>query len=406
MSKQYNIPVAALNPFVWGRPIDDTSKIVGMDAFASEMALLLKAQTNVVLFGPRDTGKTTFTTQLTHELSRVHGPDAPPHSVVRVNLQRAMSIPAFCACVHDALANHPEKALRREARRQLQVMEKEIGFDMKIVKGSVRRTGVTSGQDAEALHAQLSSLTRLSRHLVVIFDEFQTLRHCPHRPLSIIRSALMSSGANHVTLLMTGSIRNALRMMVENSEEPLFGEAHQAELPPIANADFLEFLDFQFQATGKPAEEEALQHLLNLTRSHPKRTQQLAWAAWRSADRRRLPIGSDLVQQAYEQLILSTDTQEFQAIVQGLAGGDDTAANDLRALSVLADQGGERLTSRTSAALYGFSSHTRLPDACERLYKRGLVQRVKSVWQLVDPFFEEWLRVTSPFRGPADDIAG
>lgn len=393
--------MAALNPFVWGRPIDDTSKIVGMDAFASEMALMLKAQTNVVLFGPRDTGKTTFTTQLMHELRRSHGPDAPPHEVVRINLQRAMSVPAFCACVHDALVAHPERALKREARRQLQLMEKEIGFDIRVVKGSVKRSGVTPEQDAEALHAQLVSLARLSKHLVVVFDEFQMLRHCPNRPLSIIRSALMSAGANHVTLLMTGSIRNALRMMVENSEEPLFGEAYQAELPEIAAADFLEFLDFQFQATGKPAHEEALVHLLNLTRSHPKRTQQLAWVVWRAADA-QLPIASDLVQQAYDELIRGTDTQEFQAIVQGLADGDETAANDLRALAVLADHGGQHLTSRVNANLYGFSSHTRLPDACERLYKRGLVQEVAGAWRLVDPFFEEWLRVTSPFAWPAD----
>ena len=50
--------------------------------------------------------------------------------------------------------------------------------------------------------------------------------------------------------------------------------------------------------------------------------------------------------------------KEFQAIVQALASGDDTAANDLRALSVLADRGGERLTSRASGILYGFSSHS------------------------------------------------
>lgn len=393
--------MAALNPFVWGRPIDDTSKIVGMDAFASEMALMLKARTNVVLFGPRDTGKTTFTTQLMHELARSHGPDAPPHEVVRINLQRAMSIPAFCACVHDALVAHPERALRREARRQLQLMEKEIGFDIRVVKGSVKRSGVTPEQDGEALHAQLASLARLSKHLVVVFDEFQMLRHCPNRPLAIIRSALMSAGANHVTLLMTGSIRNALRMMVENSDEPLFGEAYQAELPQIAAEDFLEFLDFQFQATGKPAQEEALLHLLNLTRSHPKRTQQLAWAVWRAADKQS-PIASDVVQHAYDELIRGTDTQEFQAIVQALADGDDTAANDLRALAVLADQGGERLTSRVNANLYGFSSHTRLPDACERLYKRGLLQKAAGGWRLVDPFFEEWLRVTSPFASSAE----
>jgi hypothetical protein len=393
-----------LNPFVWGRPIDDPSKIVGMDGFAREMALILKARTHVVLFGPRDTGKTTFTTQLTHELARSHGPEGPPHVVVRVNLQRAMSIPAFCACVHDALANHPEKSLRREARRQMQVMERGIGFDIRVVKGSLKRSGVTPEQDAEALHAQLASLAGLSRHLVVIFDEFQMLRHCPNKPLSIIRSALMSSGTSHVTLLMTGSIRNALLMMVENSEEPLFGEARQAALPKIDDADFLEFLDFQFRSSGRAAEEEALTHLINLTHSHPKRTQQLAWAVWREAEKSRLPIASDLVQQAYDELILSTDAQEFQAIVQSLASGDDTAANDLRALSVLADQGGRRLTSRTNATLYGFSSHTRLPDACERLYKRGLVQQTSDGWQLVDPFFEEWLRVTSPFRGATEGI--
>jgi hypothetical protein len=214
----------------------------------------------------------------------------------------------------------------------------------------------------------------------------------------------MSSGSNHVTLLMTGSIRNALLMMVENSEEPLFGEAHQATLPQIDDADFLEFLDYQFRATARPAEEEALTHLINLTHAHPKRTQQLAWAVWRKAERSNLPIPSDLVQRAYDELILSTDAQEFQAIVQGLASGDDTAANDLRALSVLADQGGQHLTSRANATLYGFSSHTRLPDACERLYKRGLVQQTSSGWRLVDPFFEEWLRVTSPFRGASEEI--
>ena len=64
----------ALNPFVWDRPLDDPSKIVGMDAFANRVALTLKAQTNVALFGPRDTGKTTFTNQLALELGKEHGP--------------------------------------------------------------------------------------------------------------------------------------------------------------------------------------------------------------------------------------------------------------------------------------------------------------------------------------------
>ncbi len=234
----------ALNPFIWDRPLDDPAKIVGMEPFAHEVALTLKGQTNVALFGPRDTGKTTFTNQLALELGKAHGDDAPPFDVVKVNLQRVVSLPGFIGCVHDAMVSHPVKHLRRAAQRQIGALEKEIGFDIKVIKGSVRRPAAQPEQDAETLHAQLVSLRSLSPHLVVIFDEFQRLRHCPGEPLSIIRSALMSSGANHVSLLFTGSIRNALKMMLEDSQQPVFGEAAQKQLPVIDRIDFIEYLDY------------------------------------------------------------------------------------------------------------------------------------------------------------------
>ena len=128
----------ALNPFIWDRPIDDPAKIIGMEAFAHQVALTLKAQTNVALFGPRDTGKTTFTNQLALELAKRHGDDAPPFDVVKVNLQRVVSIPGFIGCVHDAMVGHPVKRLRRAAQRQIGALEKEIGFDIKVIKGARR----------------------------------------------------------------------------------------------------------------------------------------------------------------------------------------------------------------------------------------------------------------------------
>src|SRR3984893_18843436 len=98
-----------------------------MEAFAHEVAVTLRGQTNVPLFGPRDTGKTTFTNQLALELAKSHGDGAPPFDVVKVNLQRVVSIPGFIGCVHDAMTGHPVKSLRSAAQRQLGVLEKEIG---------------------------------------------------------------------------------------------------------------------------------------------------------------------------------------------------------------------------------------------------------------------------------------
>lgn len=387
--------MAQLNPFVWDRPIDDPSKIVGMEPFAHEVALTLKGQTNVAIFGPRDTGKTTFTNQLRLELERDHGGDAPPFAVVTINLQRVVSIPGFIGCVHDAMTTHPEKRLRRAALRQIGALEKEVGFDIKVIRGAVRQPAATPAHDAEMLHAQLNALAHLSDHMVIIFDEFQRLRHCPGDPLSIIRSALMSAGANHVSLLFTGSIRNALRMMLESSGEPIFGEAAQMQLPAIAFADFLEYLDFQFEATGKPADEEALRYLLHATRAHPRSTQQLAWRCWINTPEGE-PITLETVTNAHDQLVQTIERSEFAAVINTLMSGDESEVNEVRALQLVADRGGDNVTSRLIATRYGFSSHSRVPTSLDRLQRRGLVDQREGSWYVVDPLFAEWLRRASP----------
>jgi hypothetical protein len=315
---------------------------------------------------------------------------------VKVNLQRVVSIPGFIGCVHDALVDHPDRAIRRAAQREVAALEKQIGFDIKVIKGSVKRTAATPADDAETLHAQLVALRALSDHLVVIFDEFQRLRHCPGDPLAVIRSALMSSGANHVSLLFTGSVRNALKMMLEDSGQPLFGEAKSMHLPIIERVEFLEYLDYQYAATGKPASDKALEFLLDATRGHPRGTQQLAWEVWNDTPSGK-PVELDAVVAAHNRLVQTIERSEFATVLNVLMSGDDAEVNEVRALQLLADHGGSRtVSSRRLASLYGFSSHTAIKRAVERLQARGLVDRSDSEWYIVDPLFAEWLRRSSP----------
>ncbi len=128
-----------------------------MEAFANQVALTLKGQTNVALFGPRDTGKTTFTNQLALELAKPHGDDAPPFDVVKINLQRVVSIPGFIGCVHDAMIGHPVKqpAPRRSAP------DRRAGEGDRLRHQGHQGLGhgapaITPAQDAETLHAQLT----------------------------------------------------------------------------------------------------------------------------------------------------------------------------------------------------------------------------------------------------------
>jgi hypothetical protein len=306
-----------------------------------------------------------------------------------------MSLPGFIGCVHDAMTGHPVKRVRRAAQHQIEALEKEIGFDIKVVKGAVKRSASKPEQDAELLHAQLVALRSLTEHLVVVFDEFQRLRRCPGEPLAIIRSALMSQGSQHVSLMFTGSIRSALQMMLEDSEQPIFGEAVEMQLPEIPRVEFLEYLDFQFEATGKPADEAAVDYLLSATRSHPRSTQQLAWECWvATPPGARVTLGTVIA--AHERLVQSIERSQFASVINVLVNGDDGEVNEVRALQLLADRGGRTVTSRALASLYGFSSHSRVVPALTRLRGRGLVDERDGAWYIVNPLFNEWLRRASP----------
>ena len=387
----------ALNPFVWDRPLLDPTKIVGMDGFARHVALTLKASTNVAIFGARNTGKSSFLTLLERELARKQEAGAPAYVTVRVELKRALSIPAFISCVNDALRDHPLQPVRRAAARELEILERELGFDLKLLKGSVRRGTRHSTDVGEMLHAQLRSLSRLASHLVVCFDEFQRLNRCPGEPLAIIGSALLGAGSGNVSLLLTGSIREYLEMMLNNSREPLFNQATKMRLPAIGRAEFYEFLAFQFEATDRDITERALEHLLAITESHPKRTQQLAWATWQRGARHRLEV--DDVQDAFEEL-MEDQQADFAVIEETLANGEEAEATERKALYLLADHAGEGLSSPTFAERYGLGARTTGRNAMPRLARRGLVEHARGDrWRIIDPFLGEWLRRNSPFGG-------
>jgi len=349
----------------------------------------------VAIFGPRDTGKSTFLTPLRQELSLDHEPDAPPYEMIRINLKRALSIPAFISCVDDALDSHPSPLFRAAAKKELEIVERQMEIDFKVFKASRKHTR-SLPEPAEVLHAQLKALPRMAERLVICFDEFQRLNRCPGDPLAIIGSALLDNAdAGNVSLLFTGSIREYLEMVLNNIREPLFNQATKKKLPQISRAQFREFLSFHFEATEHPIHEKALEYLLDLTGAHPKRSQQLAWATWNR--RRRGEHGIDEVRAAFEEMI-EDQQADFSVIEAMLANGDEAEATEWRTLQLLADGHAGNLSSGKVAEAYGLHARTTARRAVPRLERRGLVELRAGEWRIIDPFLAEWLRRQSPFN--------
>jgi hypothetical protein len=66
-------------------------------------------------------------------------------------------------------------------------------------------------------------------------------------------------------------MREALKMMLEDSEQPIFNEAAEMQLRWISRAEFYEFLEFNFEASGKLITEKAFDNPLSVTDCNPMR---------------------------------------------------------------------------------------------------------------------------------------
>jgi DNA polymerase III delta prime subunit len=381
-----------LNPFIWEYAIEDG---VPREPFARETALQLKAGTHVALFGPRGTGKTSFTLELRRELGRDHEADAPPWQMLRIDLRRAISLPAFIGATRNALDRHPDGQLRRRAGDAWRRLEKSIGINLGVVAAGVRTGGRQALNEAEVLHDQLHALTQATDRLVIVFDEFQRLNSCPGEPLSIIRSALMEPEAGgKVSLLLTGSLREKLELMLHTDTEPIWDQTHDVALPSIDAEPFAAFLEHAFEASGKPIDERAADLLVELTDAHPKRTQHLAWQAWEATEDGER-VDSDAVQAAFDQLLSTrSHSTDFGSIVDGLLAGEDSDGNGAKALFLVAS--GASPGSRSAPPRYGLSGPDAAKRALERLRARGVVEGLGSDWRIVDPLFAEWLRRNDP----------
>ena len=384
-----------MNPFLWTEAIKDG---VVRKKFTQEVALWLKGGTHVALFGPRGTGKTTFLWHLGQELARDHGDDlAKDWEMIVIDLRRALSLPAFSGAIADSLTKHPNRRVQRRARAALSGLEKHFGVNLGVVHGGVRSPQGQLLDDSEVLYRHLVALTKVADRIVIAFDEFQRLASCPGEPLSLIRSALMGiNKPGHVSLILTGSLRDRLNLMLHTSTEPIWDQTHDVELPALNTDELIYYIEERFNETDRKIEERAVEHLIDLTESHPKRTQHLAWYTWQRASS-DTSITVEDVQAAFEDLLAPTSpySTDFERLFDTFLTGPDSEVNDARALLMVAAS--DHIGGEHNARRYGFAGSGATYRALNRLKARGLITKTHQQWRVMDPLLSAWLRRQNPF---------
>lgn len=279
-------------------PTDDpvpASMMIGRRRDVEEITDALVAGTNIVLAGPRRTGKTSVGEAAlarahraglyvaTVDLFRRRDAGDLAEGLAAAVLANRGALKRLLARVRDAAGTALDAAtLTASARVQAELGEAvEFAF----------RPGLAARDPERALAAALELPERIAaadgKRMVVFFDEFQDIAS-PSRPfgdpdrLTKQMRAIFQRSPN-VSFLFTGSIEHLMRDLFGPSDRALSQFGAFRALSPITTDEWVHGLSARFEQADLPIEKGACALLVELGASHPRATMLIARAALTAA---------------------------------------------------------------------------------------------------------------------------
>jgi len=367
----------------------DPGTMIGRSVDVDRIAMALVGGGNVVLAGPRRTGKTTVTDAALGacqsdrayvakaDLFECADAGALAHLLT---LELLANRPLLRRAIRDALdaGKSVLEALRPAATiRARQDLGEEIEFTLDLARAE---------QDpAKALDAALRLAQRLAardeRRVVVFLDEFQDISAGRFGDADTITRKMRAvfQRSPDVSILFAGSIEHLMRDLFAPSERALsqFGSFH--ELTPITAQEWGEGIRDRLQRDRTSITDDALSRLVELGEAHPRTTMLIAQQAHAQAiEELSHEIDHAAVVAALDRAMASEQLRHQQQLER------------IRAAARFA----ERLAIRVAAdaELYRNLKPQQASRALNALRDIGVVERARQGrWYVIDPLLRRYL---------------
>ncbi len=132
------------------------------------------------------------------------------------------------------------------------------------------------------LHALLALPEKLAterRRILVVFDEFQDLLTAGDDLDGLVRSHVQHH-AGVASYCYAGSQASLLQALFEDRQRPLFGQAREVTLAPIATEAIASWVRGRFEAGGRSIPAESAEALAAGAAGHPQRAAMVAHFLW------------------------------------------------------------------------------------------------------------------------------
>jgi hypothetical protein len=373
------------------------SQMIGREDDVREVALALQSATNLVMAGPRRTGKTSVCEAALTRCAR------RGCYVVRIDLFRIGDAAelaealALGVIANRSAAHRLVRRARELGRAALSATQAAAVLKLQSQLGEAVELAITPGLAARdpqrALDLALELPERVAvadgKRLVLFFDEFQELASA-RRPYGdpdalTKRMRAVFQRSTSVSHLFAGSLEHVMRDLFAPQQRAFSGFGSFHALRPIGADDWRRGLAERFAADDCQVEPAALDQLAAIGEGHPRATMRVAQQTHLvSVQLERRDIDLDLVALGY-QAALDGDLPTMEQTVEQIRRLHKNA------LAV----------ARTVAE--GTSPPRRLSPAIRDrvlnlLARAGIVEHVaRGKWRIVNPLLSEYLRRLDPF---------
>jgi hypothetical protein len=373
------------------------SQMIGRDDDVRELAAALAAGTNVIVAGPRRTGKTSVCEAAIGRLVR-RGCYTASLDLFRIaDAAELAETIALAVIANRSPVRRIIRRARRFGRTALSATQAAAVLKLKGQFGDAVELAVTPGWAAQdpqrALDLALELPERVAvadgRRLILFFDEFQELAG-PRRPygdpdLVTKRMRAVFQRSSSVSYLFAGSIEHVMRDLFAPNQRAFSGFGGFHSLRPIADDEWSHGLEERFAADGCEIDPAALRRVIELGAGHPRATMRIAQQAHLvSVQLASMQIDLDIVELGY-QAALDHDLPTMEQTVEQIRALHKNALAVARALA------------------FGDPVPKRLPPAIrdrvlKLLLRAGIVEHAaRGDWRIVNPLFKAYLARLDPF---------
>jgi hypothetical protein len=372
------------------------SQLIGRSDDIRAVAIALINGTNLIMAGPRRTGKTSVCEAALGRAAR-NDCDTAKLDLFRIS-DTAELAEALAVAV---IANRsPIRRIVRRARElgraALNAAQAAAVIKLRGELGEGVELAITPGWAAEdpvrALDVALDLPERVARsegrRLVLFFDEFQELASDrrpygdPDLVTKRMRAAFQRSPS--VSFLFAGSLEHIMRDLFAPGHRAFSGFGSFYRLPPIAREDWARGLLDRFAADDCNVEPPALERIVELGAGHPRATMRIAQQTHLVSvllDRREIDL--DLGQLGYD-AALESDLPTMEQTVEHIRSLHKNALQVARALAR-----GETVPRRLAPAVRD--------RVLKLLLRAGIVEHAaRGDWRIVDPLLQEYLHRLNP----------